>query len=178
MDLKEKKALIEALLFTWGDPLHIKEIEKILEISQKEIRKLLDEMKEEFDYNRRGLQIIKIENSYQLGTRPEHYEYINKLNPPKRADSLSNAALETLSIIAYKQPVTKLEIEDIRGVKCDKSIQTLLDKEMIREAGRLEKTGKPIIYATTSEFLKAFGFQSLKDLPILEEESNLENDFK
>ena len=176
MDLKEKKALIEALLFTWGEPLHIREIEKVLETPQKDIRKLIDEMKEEFDYNRRGLQIIKVENSYQIGTRPEHYEYIKKLNPPKKAENLSNAAMETLSIIAYKQPVTRLEIEDIRGVKCDKSIQTLLDKEMIREAGRLDKTGKPIIYATTSDFLKAFGFQSLKDLPILEDEENLDDE--
>ena len=174
MDLREKKAVIEGLLFTWGEPLSIREIEKIIDTPQKEVKKLIEEMREEFDSSRRGLQIIKVENSYQLGTREEHFDYIKKLSVPKKAESLSSAAMETLSIIAYKQPVTKLEIEDIRGVKCDKALQTLLDKDMIREAGRLEKTGKPIIYATTKDFLKAFGFETLKDLPILEDEKNLE----
>lgn len=174
MDIKDKKAVIEGLLFTWGDPLDIREIEKVLEIPQKELRKILDEMIDEFNYKRRGVQIIRTENSYQLGTRPEHFEFIKKLSVPKRTGSLSNAAMETLAIIAYKQPITKIEIEDIRGVKCDKAIQTLLEKEMIREAGRLEKTGKPILYATTREFLRSFGFESIKDLPILESEENLE----
>lgn len=174
MNLREKKAIIEALLFIWGDPLSLKEIEKILEINQKEAIKIIEEMREEFD-NTRGLQIIKIENSYQLGTREEHYEYIKKLKNSKKIDNISSAAMETLSIIAYNQPITKLEIEDIRGVKCDKALQTLLEKNMIKEAGRLEKTGKPIIYKTTDEFLRAFGFHSLKELPLLENDENIED---
>lgn len=176
MDIKEKKAVIEALLFAWGEPLDIKEISKIVEIPRSEASKLIDEMIEEFDFNRRGIQIIKVENSYQLGSRHEYFDYIQKLSIPKRKDSLSAAAMETLSIIAYKQPITRIEIEDIRGVKCDKAIQTLMEKNMIREAGRLEQTGKPIIYATTTEFLKSFGFRTIKDLPILENEENLNED--
>ena len=175
MDIREKKAIIEALLFAWGDPLDVREIAKVIETDQKEVRKLLDEMMEEFNHKKRGTQIIKIDNSYQIGTKYEYYDYIKKLSVPKRKDSLSNAAMETLSIIAYKQPITKLEIEDIRGVKCDKAVQTLLEKEMIREAGRLEKTGKPILYATTQVFLKSFGLEAIKNLPILENEDNLEN---
>ncbi|NMR95966.1 SMC-Scp complex subunit ScpB, partial [Vibrio parahaemolyticus] len=111
---------------------------------------------------------IKINNSYQLATRPEHYDFIKSILISRNQRSLSNAALETLSIIAYKQPITKMEIDEIRGVKSDKSIETLLQKKLIKEAGRLERPGRPILYVTTDEFLKFFGIETIEDLPDIE----------
>lgn len=174
MEIREIKAVIEGLLFTWGEPLHIRELEKILEVSQKELKKILDEMRDEFNYSRRGVQIVRTEQSYQLSTRLEHFEYIKKLHSRKESKGISNAAMETLTIVAYRQPITKTEIEDIRGVKCDKAVQSLADRQLLAEVGRLDKPGKPILYGTTEEFLRAFGLSSIKELPILESEENLE----
>lgn len=169
MDEREIKAIIESLLFIWGDPLSLNDIASILDLSDKEVNRLLDEMIDEFEYNRRGIKIIRIKDKYQLSTRPEHYQWISKLTEKKENKGLSNAALETLAIIAYRQPITKSEIETIRGVKCDKAIETLVNKNLIKEIGRLEKTGRPIIYGTTDEFLRYFGLEDLKDLPELDE---------
>lgn len=169
MDDREIKAIIESLLFTWGDPLSISDIANILEMKNKEVRKLLDEMISEFEYNRRGIRIVRVKDKYQLSTRPEHYQWISKLTDRKENKGLSNAALETLAIIAYRQPITKSEIESIRGVRCDKAINTLINKNLIKEMGRLERTGRPIIYGTTDEFLRYFGLEDLKDLPGLDE---------
>ncbi|HHV27728.1 SMC-Scp complex subunit ScpB [Anaerosalibacter bizertensis] len=171
MDKKEIKSIIEALLFIWGDPLSLKDISYVLEIDEKKTKEIIHEMIDEFNFDRRGIKIIQIEDSYQLGTRAEHFKWIEKLSIPKTKKNLSNAALETLSIIAYRQPITKSEIEAIRGVRCDKALDTLLEKEIIEEKGRLEKTGRPIIYGTTKQFLKYFGLGSLNELPSL-------NDFK
>lgn len=169
MEKKEMKSIIEGLLFAWGEPLNIKEIGKVLEIDSKEIYKILEEMKSEFDYNRRGVQILKFGNNYQLGTRIEHNHYISKLYEKKEKKTISNAALETVTIIAYKQPITKIEIEELRGVKSDKAIQTLIEKDLIEERGRLDKIGKPIVYGTTNKFLKSFGLKDIKELPKPEE---------
>lgn len=168
MDIRESKSIIEALLFTWGDPLNIKDISKILNISERDISFIIKDMMDELDYNRRGIQIIKVGNSYQLSTRVEHYEWIKKLNPINDKKNLSTAALETLSIIAYKQPVIKSDIEHIRGVKSDRVIDTLIQRNLVKELGRLEKTGRPIIYGTTDEFLRAFGLENLNDLPFIQ----------
>lgn len=161
------KAIIESLLFVWGDPLSIKDIAYILEEDNNTIKDILKEMIDEFDYNRRGLKIVQVEDTYQLSTRPEFYPWISKLTQNKNNRNLSNAALETLSIIAYKQPITKSEIEAIRGVRCDKALETLLNKKLIEEKGRLEKTGRPIIYGTTKEFLRYFGLKDINELPPL-----------
>lgn len=169
MDTKEIKAIIESLLFMWGDPLSLKDISSILEIEEDQVRNLIEEMIDEFNFERRGIRIIQIEDNYQMSTRSEHFEWIKKLYNPKNTKTLSSAALETLSIIAYNQPITKSEIEIIRGVRCDKALDTLLEKGIIEEKGRLEKTGRPIIYGTTKEFLKHFGLASLDELPPLEE---------
>lgn len=169
MDEREIKAIIEALLFVWGDPLSLKDISNILEMEEKKVKSILDNMIDEFDFNRRGLKIVCIKDNYQLCTRPEHHQWINKLTQEKDTKSLSTAALETLSIIAYKQPITKNEIETIRGVRCDKALDTLQRKGLIEEKGRLERTGRPIIYGTTTEFLRYFGLKSLEDLPSLKD---------
>ncbi len=179
LEENEIKAVIEALLFIWGDPLSLKDISNILDISEKKAETILKEMMDEFDFNRRGIKIIRIKNNYQLCTRPEHYPWISKLSQQKDSKSLSTAALETLSIIAYRQPITKNEIDAVRGVRSDKAIETLINRELIEEKGRLERTGRPIIYGTTDEFLKYFGLASLADLPELKEfetiDENLNN---
>lgn len=169
MDKKEIKSIIESLLFIWGDPLSLKDISNVLEMNEKKVEEIINEMINEFDFERRGIKITQIGDSYQLGTRSEHFDWIKKLSMPRTKKSLSNAALETLSIITYRQPITKSEIEAIRGVRCDKALDTLLEKELIEEKGRIEKTGRPIIYGTTKQFLKYFGLKSLKELPPLEE---------
>ncbi|MTI67810.1 MAG: SMC-Scp complex subunit ScpB [Firmicutes bacterium] len=169
MDQREIKSIIESLLFIWGEPLSIKDISKVIQRDKIETEQIIKDMKDDFDYNRRGLQIIQINDSFQLSTRPEHYEWIEKLCLPKNSKTLSNAALETLSIIAYKQPITRVEVESVRGVKCDKSITTLIEKNMVKEVGRLDKTGRPIIYGTTEYFLKYFGLENLEELPKIKE---------
>lgn len=174
MDIKEKKSIIEGLLFTWGDPLSIRDISRILELNKKETEEIIEGMIDEFNYERRGLQILRVKDTYQLGTRPEHFKWIKELSVPKESRSLSNAALETLSIIAYKQPIIKSEIEAIRGVKCDRAISTLMDKNLVVEAGRLERTGRPLLYKTTNDFLKAFGLDSLKQLPEIDNDLQVE----
>ena len=171
MDERELKSIIEGLLFTFGEPIEAGELSKVLGVSTEDIHRLLKEMKDEFDFKRRGLRIIKFNESYQLGTRPEHHEWIKTIVLDRNTKNLSNAALETLSIIAYKQPVTKSEIDHIRGVKSDRSVETLMTRRLVREMGRLDKPGKPILYGTTDEFLKYFGLESLEELPPVEEMS-------
>ncbi len=167
------KGIIESLLFAWGEPLNINEISKILNIKTFVLNQTLDDMIKEYSENSdRGLIIQKFGNSYQLTTKKDNFEFIQNLLQTSVNKSLSNAAMETLSIIAYKQPVTKVEIEIIRGVKCSNVIKGLVDKKLIKEVGKLDKPGKPTIYATTDEFLKHFGLISLDDLPAL----NLEID--
>lgn len=169
MDNREVKAIIEALLFTWGDPLDTRDLSTILGINEEKINNILEEMTQEFESNRRGIKIIKIKDSYQFSTRPEHFDWIKKLSNPKLSKNLSNAALETLSIIAYRQPIIKADIESIRGVRCDRAIETLLERGLIEELGRMERIGRPILYGTTEIFLRSFGLESIDKLPPLEE---------
>jgi len=161
-------SVLESLLFAWGEPLNINEISRILNLSPKNIKTVLDEMiiqsHEDAD---RGLIIQKFGNSYQLTTKKENFEFIQSLLQTTVNKSLSTAAMETLSIIAYKQPVTKVEIELIRGVKCSNVIKGLQDKGLIKEVGRLDKPGRPAIYSTTDEFLRHFGLNSIEELPAL-----------
>ena len=169
MDIREIKSIIEGLLFVWGDPLTVEDIGNILELDKAQVLKLMNEMLDDFDFNRRGIRIIKVNDTYQLSTRPEHFQWIKKLNHTKPNKSLSNAAMETLAIIAYRQPIIKSEIDNIRGVKSDRSIETLMEKNLVIELGRLERIGRPIIYGTSDEFLRLFALESLDDLPDLEE---------
>lgn len=165
MDTKEQIAIIEGILFAAGEAVDIKDITKVIKENKKKTEEILKQMKDLFDYERRGLQIKKIGSKYQLATRSEHFQYIKKIMVPKISIGLSKAALETLAIIAYKQPVTRMEIESLRGVKCEKSIQTLIDKLLVKDIGRLDSPGKPIIYGTTDDFLKYLGIESLGQLP-------------
>lgn len=162
------KSVLESLMFAWGEPLSIKDMSKILNLPAHSITSILDEMMNDSnDDESRGLIIQKFGSSYQLTTKKENYEYIQSLLQTTVNRSLSTAAMETLSIIAYKQPVTKVEIEQIRGVKCSQVIKGLEDKSLIKEVGRLDKPGRPVIYATTDEFLRHFGLSSIEQLPSL-----------
>lgn len=170
MKREEIKNIIESILFAYGDPISIKELNYAIneELSNKEIELMLISLMEEYKENNRGIQIIKLENKYQMCTNKKYASFIKKILEPKKKKPLSQATLETLTIVAYKQPITKIEIEDIRGVKCDKVIQTLIENDLIVEAGRIDKIGKPIIYKTTNEFLKLLNIEKLDDLPPIE----------
>ena len=160
------KSVLESLMFAWGEPLNISEISKILDMPPQSITHVLDEMIKEVNNNEdRGLIIQRFGSSYQLTTKKENYEYIQSLLESTVNKSLTTAAMETLSIIAYKQPVTKVEIERIRGDKCSQVVKGLLDKGLVKEAGRLDKPGRPVIFATTDEFLRHFGISSIDELP-------------
>lgn len=169
------KSVLESLLFAWGEPLGLNEISKILEIPERNISAILDEMIEHSANNKdSGLIIQRFGNSYQITTKKENYEYIQNLLQTTVSKSLSTAAMEILSIIAYKQPVTRVEIELIRGVKCSNVVKGLLDKNLIKEVGKLDKPGRPTLYATTDEFLRHFGLNSIDELPSLNVESEEE----
>ena len=162
------KKHIEALLFASGDPITIHKVAQILEIPEEHILALLEELIQDMAEENRGLTIIKVAAGYQLCTKPELSTTLEKLGQVQD-NKLSAAAMETLSIIAFKQPITKIEIENIRGVKIDRVLATLNERQMIKEIGRKETIGRPILYGTTENFLKCFGLNGLQDLPSLSE---------
>jgi segregation and condensation protein B len=166
MDYDQIKSVIEGLLFLSGDEgLEAKQIAEIVEISEETVADLLEDMKADFRRSTRGIQIVEVAKAYQLTTLPEHISYFEKLATSPSHSTLSQAALETLAIVAYKQPITRSDIEEIRGVKCEKALQTLLSKQLIRETGRAEGIGRPILYGTTKEFLEHFGLREISELP-------------
>lgn len=168
MSDREMKEIIEAMLFVWGDALSINDISSILEIKKSEAEILLDELEKEMAHERRGLTIRKYNDSYQLTTKKEHSHYLSKLFKTIKPNRLSNSAMETLALISYKQPITRLEIDQIRGVSSTSPIDTLVKRGLIEEAGRLDQIGRPILYKTTLKFLQDFDMTSLADLPELE----------
>lgn len=168
MELRKIESIIEAVLFTAGDEVSNDTLCKILELDNKTLSNVMDGLIQKFNNERRGIQIIQVENAYQMCTRHEYYEYASQLHESKKKSGLSQAALEVLSIIAYKQPITKAAIEQIRGVGCDTSLAKLIEKNLIKEVGRMDAPGKPILYGTTDDFLRSFGIRSIKELPIFE----------
>ncbi len=166
MQLPKLKSIIEGLLFAAGDEgLEVKQLAEVLELDVKFTASLVEELKAELKKKGRGIQIVEIAGALQLTTLPAHAPYLERLaSSPTRA-ALSQAALETLSIVAYKQPITRVEIEEIRGVKCDRALQTLVAKDLIEEKGRAEAVGRPILYGTTKSFLDYFALKGLQDLP-------------
>lgn len=174
MEQKKLGCIIEAILFVAGEPVNLTDLAHALDLTVSELVQELDALKEEYDRGARGMRLNRFGESVQLSTRPEYAPYIERLLQPVQKQSLSQAAMETLSIVAYRQPVTKTEIEAVRGVKCDYSVQSLLNKGLIEEAGRKETLGRPILYATTEAFLRHFGIESLNDLPDLDIKSDSE----
>lgn len=167
MEKDKTKAIIEAILFSAGREVAKKELIISLEISEEELENIISEMQEEYKVSNRGIDLIKIDNNYQLCTKKELYEYIYPILDKRVKPNLSNAALETLSIIAYNPRVTRAEIEAIRGVSADGCVYKLLEYGLIEEAGKTDLPGKPMSYKTTAEFLKMFGYNNLKELPEL-----------
>jgi len=170
--MSEKKimAVIEAVLFAMGDSVALSSLEHVLEMPQKVIREVIAKMNDKYKKADRGIYIVELEDAVQLCTKPELYEYLIKVAKAPRKYVLTDTLLETLSIIAYKQPVTRLEVEKIRGVSCDHAVNRLLEFNLIQELGRLDAPGRPLLFGTTEEFLRTFGVKSLGDLPMLNPE--------
>ncbi|WP_129688672.1 SMC-Scp complex subunit ScpB [Gottfriedia acidiceleris] len=172
---KNLVGVLEGLLFVAGDEgISIVELSETLELSQTDVLELIESLKKEYENPNRGLQIRILANRYKLTSKREHGEFFKKLVESPSNSSLSQAALETLAIVAYQQPITRTEIEDIRGVKTEKPIQTLVSKYLIKEVGRAEGTGRAILYGTTSEFLDYFGLKNIKELPPLPQDLKME----
>lgn len=167
MEQENIKGIIEAILFAAGKEVSSKELSLALEKSKDEIEENIYKMNLEYNDNDRGIEIIKTGDNYQLATRKEYYEYVYKIIDKRNKPKLSNAAIETLSIIAYNPRISRAEIENIRGVNVDGTMYKLLEYGLIEEAGKLDLPGKPMSYKTTNEFLKMFGYSSLDDLPEL-----------
>ena len=166
------KGRIEAILFVAGEAVSIRDLAKALQVDEKGLKAVLKEIGSEYDYEQRGFMLKRFGDKVQLATRPMYSEDVLRLLQPVQQQSLSQAAMETLAVVAYKQPVTRAEVEQIRGVKCDYSLQSLMMKGLIQEAGRKDTIGRPILYATTDTFLSHFGIQGLEDLPPLPETEN------
>ncbi|MDO4740352.1 MAG: SMC-Scp complex subunit ScpB, partial [Eubacteriales bacterium] len=171
MDIRELPGILEALLFIAGEPVPVPELCEALLLTRVELEAGLEALSERLLADGRGLRINRHGDSVQLSTRPEYAPYIEKFLQPVKRQSLSQAVMETLSIIAYRQPVTRGDIEAIRGVKCDYSIQMLLNRGLIREAGQRESIGRPTLFVTTDAFLQHFNLETLADLPAEQEEA-------
>ena len=167
MELEKIQSIIESILFAAGRMVSIEEIELALEVSRVDLEKILDKMQEEYKEEKRGIELIKLNNGYQLCSKKENYGYIYQIIDKRNKPKLSNAALETLSIIAYNPKISRAEIEAIRGASVDATIYKLLEYGLIEEAGKLDLPGKPMSYKTSDEFLRLFGYSSLDELPEL-----------
>ena len=167
MEIDKIKAIIESILFAAGRAVTKKELSLILELSKEELEQIVESMKEDYKEEKHGIEIISIDDSYQLCTKKDLYEYIYPVIDKRAKPNLSNAALETVSIIAYNPRITRPEIEATRGVSADGCIYKLLEYGLIEEAGKADLPGKPMTYKTTPDFLKMFGYSSLNDLPEL-----------
>ena len=167
MERKKYKAIIEGILFTMGDSVELDKIADAIGLDRKKTKELLGEMKKEWEKQGRGVSIIELDGAYQMCTRPDLYDYLIKIAKQPKKRVLTDVLLETLSIIAYKQPVTKMEIEKIRGVSSEHAVNKLVDYHLVCELGRLDAPGRPLLFGTTEEFLRSFGVQSLEDLPVL-----------
>ena len=163
------KSAFESMLFVWGQLLPAKDAAEVFDISDADAIGIFQELQEEYEQERRGIRIRRVGKAFQFVTYGENEEFVRRLCTPVKIKRLSQAALEVLAIIAYKQPVTKGEIDAIRGVRCDRVVEGLVTKGLVRDRGRSEAVGRPILYGTTDEFLKHFGFESLKDLPEIED---------
>jgi len=165
VDLKKTEAAIEAILFTMGESVEVDKIAKAVEQDTETTKKIIHNMMDRYQTEDRGIQIIELENAFQMCTKRDMYEYLIRIAKQPKKMVLTDVALETLSIIAYKQPITKMEIEKIRGVKSDHAVNKLIEYNLVKELGRLDAPGRPLLFGTTEEFLRNFGVHSLEDLP-------------
>jgi segregation and condensation protein B len=170
MELKMIEAQIEAILFTMGEAVEVERIAGALDHDVDTVRKIIRNMMDQYNSEERGVHIIELDGAFQMCTKPEMYESIIKITHIPKKHVLTDVLLETLSIIAYKQPITKLQIEQIRGVKSDHAVNKLIEYNLVCEMGRMDAPGRPILLGTTEEFLRSFGLQSLDSLPVLNPE--------
>ena len=176
MDIQKTEAAIEAVLFTMGDSVELEKIAYAIGHDNETTKKIIHNMMDRYESEDRGVMICELEDSYQMCTKKDMYEYLIKVASQPKKHVLTDVLLETLSIIAYKQPITRAEIENIRGVKCDHAVNKLVEYELVCEVGRLDAPGRPILFGTTEEFLRRFGVTSVEDLPELNAEK--EEEFK
>lgn len=170
MEIKKLQGVIEAILFTMGESVELSRIAAAIEHDEDTTRKMIYNMMDTYEAEDRGIRIIELDNAFQMCTKKEMYEYLIRIAKQPKRYVLTDVLLETLSIIAYKQPVTKLEIEKIRGVKSDHAVNKLVEYGLVEEAGRLDAPGRPILFGTTEEFLRRFSVQSLEELPTMDSE--------
>lgn len=166
---KTIKSAFESMMFVWGQPLEVKAAADVFNITKQEAYDIFRELQEEYEQEGRGIVIREVNKAFQFVTREENADYIERLCTPVKARKLSQSALEVLAIVAYKQPVTKGEIEAIRGIKCDRVMEGLMKKDLVCEKGRSDAVGRPILYGTTDTFLKNFGFSSIRELPPIDD---------
>mgnify|MGYP003306515354 CR=1 FL=1 len=164
------KAILESILFTMGESVGLDKLATAVELDPKQTKAYLDELVEDYANAERGIAIMELDGAYQMCTKPEMYEYLIRIAKQPKKYVLTDVMLETLSIIAYRQPITKLEIEKIRGVKSDHAVNKLIEYNLVCELGRLDAPGRPLLFGTTEEFLRRFSVQSLDDLPGIEPE--------
>lgn len=169
MEIEKVQAVIEAILFTMGDSVELSRIAEAVGHDEETVRKLIHHMMDRYEEEDRGIRIIELENAFQLCTKKEMYEYLIRVAKQPKRYVLTDVLLETLSIIAYKQPVTKIEIEKIRGVKSDHAVNKLVEYGLVEETGRLDAPGRPLLFGTTEEFLRRFSVHSLDDLPVVDQ---------
>ena len=162
---KELLGAVEAILFAMGESVSLSKISSAIGKDETEAKRLLEELKKQYQKKERGIQLIELEDSYQLCTKPELYDYLIQVAKQPKKHVLTDVLLETLAIVAYKQPVTKIEIEKIRGVKSDHAVNKLVEYDLVCEVGRLDAPGKPLLFGTTEEFLRRFGVQAVEELP-------------
>lgn len=167
MTMAQMEATIEAVLFTMGESVETAKLAVAIEQDVDTTRKIVRNLSDKYQAEDRGIKIIELEDSFQMCTKAECYEGLIKVATAPKRHVLTDAVLETLSIIAYKQPVTRIELEQIRGVKCDYSVNKLIEYNLVTELGRLDAPGKPILFGTTEEFLRTFGLSSVEDLPTI-----------
>lgn len=167
MERTKAKAVLEAILFTMGDSVGIDSLASVIEEDKKTTREILEEMMQNYSAEDKGIGLTMLEDAVQMCTKGELYEYLIKIAKAPKKFVLTDTLLETLSIIAYKQPVTRLEIERVRGVSCDHAVNKLLEYDLITELGRMDAPGRPLLFGTTQQFLRSFGVGSLEELPEL-----------
>lgn len=170
MEIEKMQSAIEAILFTMGDSVELEKLASAIGHDEETTKKLIHNMMDKYEAEDRGIRIIELEHAYQLCTKKEMYEYLIRVAKQPKRYVLTDVLLETLSIIAYKQPVTKLEIEKIRGVKSDHAVNKLVEYGLVEETGRLDAPGRPLLFGTTEEFLRRFSVHSLDELPVLNQE--------
>ena len=170
MEIEKLQSAIEAILFAMGDSVELEKLASAIEHDEETTKKLIHNMMDKYEAQDRGIRIIELDNAYQLCTKKEMYEYLIRVAKQPKRYVLTDVLLETLSIIAYKQPVTKLEIEKILGVKSDHAVNKLVEYGLVEETGRLDAPGRPLLFGTTEEFLRRFSVHSLDELPVLDQE--------